>query len=611
MFNEQELQQLYKKLESSESGVRAYAANDLVEAVRKGEAIISFEKKILCLLILGKYEIIMKLGDKAKPILTDALTKTHGIANQATVLLGAMGDHNPMIIVSLIEMVVAGSERLIDRSLRPTTHFVDKDTRTTAMRVLIKIGQPAVPKIIKAIKRGMVIAGKVEHRHNVTELYLSYFEHKELSKVLGRIGISQAQLDELVELSRNAENWFQRIVIRQILGNLRDPRLTDYFVADSLDPQTLRPNVYGGHHILIATLNALGAIGNEKSIARLVEFFDRDTTEWSETVANILLESDSPHVTTETKVLCLLILRKNQEVLNMSDGAVEGCIAALECKYYTIRRSAAETLGVMGDKKALKPLTRALEDSHGEVCVAAINALGKIGSRKAVRKLIKLLKKSKYKHIKLRVVKTLGKIGDKRAVKPLIKRINSKKIGIEVMGALGAIGDKRAIAPLSGQLANSDVKCRRAAVEALGRIGGNETIDALVMAANDGDNTVRESAIKSLVALASDHVVGQTVDAFIYGRLSYDHCKYTLLRICSEVGLFALHSKMRDSVENLSPFTDKKRIRQDLRGMYLNIVRRSRLDKQGLPDGILTRRKPKPSGGGSRGLFRARRVVSV
>ena len=63
-----------------------------------------------------------------------------------------------------------------------------------------------------------------------------------------------------------------------------------------------------------------------------------------------------------------------------AEGNIECLIAALKDKDSNVREAAAEALGELGDKRAVKPLLTALKkDKDSNVRDAAAKALGKLG----------------------------------------------------------------------------------------------------------------------------------------------------------------------------------------------------------------------------------------
>ena len=138
--------------------------------------------------------------------------------------------------------------------------------------------------------------------------------------------------------------------------------------------------------------------------------------------------------------------------------ALEPLIKALGDEDSWVGKSAAESLGKIGDKRAVEPLIKALGDK-GIVHLSTAIALGKIGDKRAVEPLIKALG-DKYEYVRNSAVDALGEIGDKRAVEPLIKALGDEdwRACNSAAIALGKIGDKRAVEPLIKSLEDKDVR---------------------------------------------------------------------------------------------------------------------------------------------------------
>jgi HEAT repeat protein len=95
----------------------------------------------------------------------------------------------------------------------------------------------------------------------------------------------------------------------------------------------------------------------------------------------------------------------------------------------SVRESAAEVLGEMGDPGAVELLIPAFkgEKGFGDPQMKAKSALEKIGEP-AVEPLIQVLK-DEYKGVRKDAVEVLGKIGDARAVEPLIQALKDEDEG--------------------------------------------------------------------------------------------------------------------------------------------------------------------------------------
>jgi HEAT repeat protein len=152
--------------------------------------------------------------------------------------------------------------------------------------------------------------------------------------------------------------------------------------------------------------------------------------------------------------------------------AVDALIEALSDRDWPVRKNAATSLGRIGDERALKPLLNALNDDDIDVRRHAIGALVKMKS-KAVKPLLKKLYDPDWQTRAI-AAESLGRIGNKKAVQPLIKALSDGRFRDEnryVRGkaaeALGRIGDKSAVKYLEGALDEKYIFVRKRAQEAL------------------------------------------------------------------------------------------------------------------------------------------------
>ena len=138
------------------------------------------------------------------------------------------------------------------------------------------------------------------------------------------------------------------------------------------------------------------------------------------------------------------------------------------------RGMAAKTLGLLGDKRAVDPLIKALADDRGWVRADYARALGQLGDKRAIDPLIKALADEEGTMGTTRgaFVHALGQLGD-AAVDPLIKALSDgdRMLRGWAAYALGKLGDKRAVDPLIKALADDDSRVRNAAEAALRKLG--------------------------------------------------------------------------------------------------------------------------------------------
>jgi len=139
----------------------------------------------------------------------------------------------------------------------------------------------------------------------------------------------------------------------------------------------------------------------------------------------------------------------------------------------------------------------------------AAEALGEIGDARAIESLIAVLKDKEQK-VRKAATEALGKIGEP-AVESLIAALKDKeqKVRKAATEALGKIGEP-AVESLIAALKDKEQKVRKAATEALGKIG-EPAIEPLCTALDDPDLTMRTAAVGALQKLEADTNLEQSL----------------------------------------------------------------------------------------------------
>ena len=199
-------------------------------------------------------------------------------------------------------------------------------------------------------------------------------------------------------------------------------------------------------------------------------------------------------------------LVKMCKIQDLKEAAVEALTHALiNDGEFNVRHYAAESLGKIGDAKAVEPLARAMEDSKFLVRDTATQALGKIG-KPAVEALIEGLRNSD-ENVRMYAAKALGEIRDIRAVGPLIEalRIKTRWGGAEgsAAQALTDIGEP-AVETLIAVLKDSDDNVRTLAIISLGDIGDARAVEHLIHALKDSNKKVRSFTAKALKKIGGE-----------------------------------------------------------------------------------------------------------
>jgi len=144
------------------------------------------------------------------------------------------------------------------------------------------------------------------------------------------------------------------------------------------------------------------------------------------------------------------------------------------------RIHAAQSLGWLGDVRALEPLIVALSDRDANVRGLAARSLGRLGDPKAVLPLVSLLNDRNHE-VRLSAIWALGMLHDSSSVHSLTGLLESrnKEIRLEVIQALGRIGDVQVVKSLASALKNSDQEIAAQAANALRRMRTPEAREAL------------------------------------------------------------------------------------------------------------------------------------
>lgn len=177
-------------------------------------------------------------------------------------------------------------------------------------------------------------------------------------------------------------------------------------------------------------------------------------------------------------------------------------IAALKEEYGVVQKSAEGMLGEIGDTGVVDALIEALSDPDPDIRMISSELLGITRDSNAVVPLVGVLSDDWWRNARLAAAEALGEIGDRRAVKALLNALNDVDDAVRGTSAwaLGIIGDGSAIEALVSILnrIGQGKYARRGATWALGEIGDRSAISSLRAALNDDDADVRELAAWAL-----------------------------------------------------------------------------------------------------------------
>ena len=305
-------------------------------------------------------------------------------------------------------------------------------------------------------------------------------------------------------------------------------------------------------------------------------------------VDNLIQALKNPNLQIRRRAI-ILLKDKNWKLKSNSSDTVTKFVNLLKDKDATVRGSAVEILGRMGEKAApgVPELTKLLNDGNVMVRYSAANTLGIIGEKAAssVPQLITLLKDEDV-IVRYGAAIALGKIGEKatpaisqliellqdynrdvrssaadtlgefkekarKAVPVLVTLLQDSDIYVRSNAAdtLGEIGKPAvsAVSPLIKLLQSKDAKVRSSAASALGKIGESpaQTVPQLTQLLKDKDTSVRGTAASALGRFGEQAV--ESVPQLI--KLLKDKNSY--VRSSAAIGLGGIGEKAAKSIPQL------------------------------------------------------------
>ena len=199
---------------------------------------------------------------------------------------------------------------------------------------------------------------------------------------------------------------------------------------------------------------------------------------------------------------------------------VEEWIYRLKFKKMSEKVDLLHKIGNSGDKRGVPVLIDHLAVNNDDVINISLIGLGNLRDKSATEHIIPFLKK-KGKNAELiqrSAAEALGKIADKSATQPLIESLTDKKtskaVKLFIIDALGDIKAEEAIPHLSNILKTEKDSSVTAALMALSKIGGAESVDVIekILVSSDSLDS-RATAAKCLGELGDPIAVRSLIDA--------------------------------------------------------------------------------------------------
>lgn len=191
----------------------------------------------------------------------------------------------------------------------------------------------------------------------------------------------------------------------------------------------------------------------------------------------------------------------------MGDAAVSLLLEMANSPAPTTREAAIEALGITNTSRAVDRVIEALSDSNPNIRSAAVRALGESSSKGAVPQLLALLR-DESSALRVQAAASLARLGP-IAITGLITALRDGKASVRQLAAsaLGDIGSKDAVAPLIDLVSSDQSGARPEAIEALGKIGDPAAIVPILSALRTASVAARKKAIVALARFRDPRVI--------------------------------------------------------------------------------------------------------
>jgi HEAT repeat protein len=313
--------------------------------------------------------------------------------------------------------------------------------RQAAADALAAIGAPAIAPLIAVLKEASWLPTR-----------------REAARALGMIG--EPALTPLITFFADASAVVRRLVA-EALGQIGDKRAVPHLMVAFTDVD---------RDVRRAVAEALGRIGDPQSIPSLVDaLWDKNDSvraaaarsldwmgwdpRWNESGAAYCAASGLWHSCAELKELALAPL-----FLALKDADAE------------IRQKAAETLGLIADRRALPVLLPALQDRSPLVRLAVVGALSESDEVRVIPFLAKALKAERISYVRHKMSRVLQYFSALRAgVRP-----SAEPLAPAVPSRPAAVKDGEAEGPSAVPLEEDDLSVK-ASVDAGGVLAANRS----------------------------------------------------------------------------------------------------------------------------------------
>ncbi|MBI3038693.1 HEAT repeat domain-containing protein [bacterium] len=199
-----------------------------------------------------------------------------------------------------------------------------------------------------------------------------------------------------------------------------------------------------------------------------------------------------------------------------------------------IREVAAEFLGEMSCKEAVRPLIQCLATGDPSLKFIAARALGSIRDETSVVPLMKLLEEDND-DLRYVALEALGKVGASGALKALSAFLKSRNHDLRYIAceAIGNVREPQSVSFLLPMLKDPDFEVRVKAIEALGKIGSTEACDQLLVVLGEDNERIRLATIHALGQIKNPNAIDSLTDIY---QVSNPEIKEKIVWSLGEIG---------------------------------------------------------------------------
>jgi HEAT repeat protein len=221
-----------------------------------------------------------------------------------------------------------------------------------------------------------------------------------------------------------------------------------------------------------------------------------------------------------------------------TDESVQLLHSVLNDTHGAIRKAAVRALGKIRARESIPHLVQALQDAIGEIREEAVIALREIGDPETANHLIILLE-DRHPGVRSHAAKTLERFrwqprNDQERIlhdTALGRFVSASDMGLSMLGIV------------TKTLADGTPTAKLAALDALGKIGGEEVVPTLLGALRDAESSVRVAALEALrgindpralqpVTAALNHQDATVRAAAVHALLPYGAEAFPALKRC-------------------------------------------------------------------------------